>query len=323
MATAESPGGEGIRLCLVGFGRWGEKWAKVLNAHDKLAWVVEPNDQRRAKAKYLYPHTTCTAEIPVWDLEYMDGAVVATPPSTHADVVITFLENKVAVIVEKPMTTDLASARKLNKLAADMETRLLVDHTFLGAEAVMKAFKWIPEFVGKVQYSRYVWTNTSTENQEDALWNLGPHPLSIALAMARVTETEVDNFLVNFTETLRPGVQDCVDLLLLMKDGSRANIHLSNFAPEKVREFSLTGPLGTVVCRPTLDELIARVHGKDEIKSLSKGKHTPLENILGFFLNPKPMGDEYGAVGVEVVEVLEGVSQTMGQAVTLQQERMG
>jgi predicted dehydrogenase len=49
----------------------------------------------------------------------VDGVVVATPTATHADVVAEALELGVPVFVEKPLTADVASARRLAATAPD------------------------------------------------------------------------------------------------------------------------------------------------------------------------------------------------------------
>lgn len=52
-------------------------------------------------------------------LEAIDGVIVATPTATHADVVAEALELGVPVFVEKPLTADVTSARRLAAAAPD------------------------------------------------------------------------------------------------------------------------------------------------------------------------------------------------------------
>lgn len=310
MATAEAPGGENPKVCLIGFGRWGQNWAKVLNSLGMLSWVVDTDKTRRAKAAYDYPHANVHDKVPMWDLEYMDAAVVATPPEHHRQPTELCLRAGVKVLVEKPMALCPEDAVAMSNTAEDHRQRLMVDHTFLGSRTVMRALDWIPEFVGRPKHIRCVWTNKATDRPEDALWNLGPHPLSVVLTIMRQhNETALASYLVNSVSTHRPGVADAVDMTLIMEDKTLVSIHLSNFAPEKVREFSITGQKGTVVCRPTLEEVIGRPHGGKEQKSMAQERPTPMENVFRTFMDPTPMKDEHGRMGVEVVEALHRISE--------------
>ena len=303
-----------VKLGLVGYGRWGRKWARVLSEMGVLHWIVDTDESTRARARYEHPGVSVHAELPPWELAYMSGAVVATPPAHHAVPTLELLSHGVPVLVEKPMALSVEDAEAMTREAHTRVIRMMVDHTFLASKSVQIAAGWAAQDVGTVRHARYFWQNRSTGNAEDALWNLGPHPLSICLAMATARGTDVREFVVKCASTKRPDVLDAVDLTLYMEDGSLETLYLSNFGPEKVREFAVTGTEGSLVCRPTQGEAVLVPHRGEQTFQQTTGEE-PLKVILRQFLDPAPLGDECGQDALRMVRILNSVSDMMKELV--------
>jgi predicted dehydrogenase len=110
----------------------------------------------------------------------MDGYVVASPTHTHADVVGGLLGTDRPIFVEKPMTADVESARRL---ARDGAGRLFVMHKWRyhpGIEAMRAEIS--AGRVGEVlaiRTERWGWGHAHSD--VSPLWTLGPHDLSIVL----------------------------------------------------------------------------------------------------------------------------------------------
>lgn len=58
-----------------------------------------------------------------------DGAIVATPPHTHVEIGIKCIELEVPSLIEKPVSSDLASAIRLEQAAADSDVPVLIGHS--------------------------------------------------------------------------------------------------------------------------------------------------------------------------------------------------
>jgi len=113
-------------------------------------------------------------------LRGVDGVIVATPTSTHAEVVEEALMLGVPVFVEKPLTADLASARRLAELAPD---RLFVmdkwrHHPGVRELARIARSGELGEVVGI--HARRV-TLGHRYSDVDTVWIHAPHDLAIAL----------------------------------------------------------------------------------------------------------------------------------------------
>jgi predicted dehydrogenase len=110
----------GPRVALAGCGRWGRHILRDLLSLGCEVPVVARSEASRARASEGGA-TAIAADLE--SLGALDGIVVATPTSTHAEVVEEALGMGVPVYVEKPLTADVESARRL---AAAAPERLFV-----------------------------------------------------------------------------------------------------------------------------------------------------------------------------------------------------
>jgi predicted dehydrogenase len=160
------------------------------------------------------------------DLPEVDGYVVAVPTSMHADLVSEVLRFGSPVFVEKPMTADVESARRLAS-----EQHLFVMDKWRyhpGVEALRDLTAsgrfGAPSLVTTTRHSRF-----NPHLDVDAVWILAPHDLSI---------------IVEILGTLPPalsavGESDGVEaslIGLLAGDGVAAVVDVSSRAHEFVRE---------------------------------------------------------------------------------------
>lgn len=298
-----------MRVGLIGLGRWGRVWARVLRDAGVLAWGADPNPEARGMALEGDPDMETFAEVPTWDLGSVNGVVVATPPDTHREIVVDLLGRNIPVLVEKPMATSLDDAVAMSDAAEDASTRLVVDHTFLYNRSVNVARRWVEDRIGPVRYSAFRWTNVTTSRDEGALWNLGPHPFSILGALRAWSRPA--HFEAVGMETRRAGVFDVAEVFVHHRDGSVDRVSVSNFGPTKDREFVVVGTEGSVVCRPTMYEVdfVAADGTRERVQD--RGVE-PLRACLERFLSAEPLHDECGADGVSVVSMIERAAARMG-----------
>jgi len=116
-----------VRIAVVGMGLMGTRFAEVLASlpGTDLAAVVDTSDAARRRAASAFGVRTVAA---VTDLDPgdVDGVVIALPDSAHRQATVRALERDLAVLVEKPLATDVADAEAI--VAAGRGRLLMVGH---------------------------------------------------------------------------------------------------------------------------------------------------------------------------------------------------
>ena len=165
------------RVALVGCGRWGRHILRDLIALGCEAPVVARSEASRERAREGGA-TEIVADIA--SLAAVDGVVVATPTATHAEVAEEALGLGVPVFVEKPLTAEVDSARRVAAIAPD---RLFVmdkwrHHPGVRELARIAQSGELGPVVGI--HARRVGLG-HPYSDVNAIWILAPHDLSIAL----------------------------------------------------------------------------------------------------------------------------------------------
>ena len=167
-----------LRIGLIGCGNWGRHILRDLLSLGTEVHVVTPSAETREQAveRGASRATTTIGELG----GRFDGFVVATPSATHAAVVEELLPAGRPIFVEKPLTTDVASARRLCASAPD---RIFVMDKWRyhpGVEALGSMAR-AGEFgrILAIRTYRLGWGNPHRDS--DAAWHLMPHDCSITL----------------------------------------------------------------------------------------------------------------------------------------------
>ena len=164
------------RIALVGCGRWGRNILRDLLALGAAVTVVDPDAAARAAAR------AAGAGVALAELDGLgaiDGAVVATPTSSHAAAIEVLLARAVPLFCEKPLT---AEPRDAAHLAARAGGHLFVMDKWRyhpGVEALAALAR--SGELGPVIGLRTTRLGRHTHADVDAVWILAPHDLSIAL----------------------------------------------------------------------------------------------------------------------------------------------
>lgn len=107
-----------VNLAIVGYGDLArsvyEPSIAALAPEVQLAGVVEVDVARRRAAQAAHPNTpTCSSVEELLSRSSIDGVLIATPPTTHADIAVTAFDAGVAVYVEKPLATETDEGRRI------------------------------------------------------------------------------------------------------------------------------------------------------------------------------------------------------------------
>lgn len=238
-----------VRIALIGFGYWGPNYARVLHELPgvQLVLVCDRDSGRVAQVRERYAGVdTCSQPDDVFGRADVDAVVIATPASTHQDLVRSALESGRHVLVEKPMALEVSGSDALCDLAEAAGRILMVGYTFLYNAAVRKMKECMaPDQFGRPYYLHATRTNLGPIRQDvNALWDLAPHDVSIF------------NYLLDEQPqwasavgacVLRTGRADIGFATLGYANDVVGNIHVSWADPNKVREVVAVGSHRRVV----------------------------------------------------------------------------
>ena len=168
------------------------------------------------------------------------AVVVATPVPTHYELAKRALEAGKHVLVEKPPAMKAAEIDELVALADERDLVLMPGHLLLYHPAVRKLKELID--AGDLGDVLCVYGNRQNlgivRTNENALWSLGVHDLSVIL---HLLDEEPSEAVAHGNAFLTPGVEDVVFCYLRFPSGKIAHMHLSWLDPHKMRKLTVVG----------------------------------------------------------------------------------
>jgi predicted dehydrogenase len=263
------------QVALVGCGIWGAKILGQLCDLDVAVVVVDPSTSARTHARQRNAqHASSIEDVP--EREAIAGWVVATPATTHAQVLDTIAKTAAPdarVFCEKPFTVDLASAERL---AAVFGERCSLGHIWRyhpGVELLgTLARDGAVGAIHGVRTTRANWTSPRTDT--DTIWNMVPHDITIAIEiLGRIPRPRAA--VVDTTAGRALGIW----ALLGGGDEPFLVVEASNRVADKRREIRVHGADGVVVL-PSLEvDFVDVWRGNDAAPRVERVAFTPQEPL--------------------------------------------
>jgi predicted dehydrogenase len=260
---------------LVGFGYWGPNLARNISSSKnfELRYIVESDIDKHEKILKLYPHVKILTTIEkIQDIgDQIDVGVIATPTSTHFQLVKAFLHIDCHVWVEKPFTKGVMESEELLAIAEQKALKIFVDHTYLYTAAVATMKTLMPE-VGEITYISSTRSNFGIiQRDTSVIWDLAVHDLSIAQYLVG---SEPINVIAKATTPFR-GIQDSVATLIIEFATFNFTIYVNWLSPFKVRDFILGGTAKTLYFNDAKTDDKVRVYSQS-IEDLPKFGQTDI-----------------------------------------------
>ncbi len=232
-----------VRIGVVGLGYWGPNIARnFANLPDaELRWCCDGSDAARARIAPMFPASRMSDSLDelLADPE-LDAIALATPVPTHADLAVRVLAAGKHCFIEKPLAQSVADAQRVLDAAERSGRTLMVGH-LLEYHPGLRKLKELTDS-GELGDIYYIYGNRlnlgKLRADENALWSLGAHDISVLLALAGEEPVEM---VANGASYVRPGVEDVVFAFLRFPSGLTAHLHLSWLDPHKERRFTVVG----------------------------------------------------------------------------------
>lgn len=241
------PKSSAVKTAVVGCGYWGKNLVRNFERLSDLRICCDTSDSTRTLIAATYPHVRVTAEYQaVLDNPEIEALVLATPARTHASMAIHALRSGKHVFVEKPLALNTEDAEAIVATADEMQRILMVGHLLVYHPAI----EFLKDLVDRGQLGDVLYMYSQRVNlgkvrsDENALWSLAPHDISILLHLMGEEPSEVS---ATGQAYLQSHIDDVVFATLHFPSGRIAHIHVSWLDPHKERCLTVVGSRKMVV----------------------------------------------------------------------------
>ena len=298
--------GATVSLGLIGAGPWGRNYIRTVAAVEgvKLVRLASRNPE---STRLVEPGCLISRQWrEVAEARDIDGVIIASPPDLHAEMTARALDAGQAVLVEKPLTLDLAQARNLLRLAERCGGFVLVDHIHL----FHPAYRRLKALAGDLGPPRRVrgWAGNRGPFRRDTpvLWDWGAHDVAMCLDLLGQLPAAVSARRREHRRT-ETGTEETVRLDLDFPGGARARIELSNLLDEKRRRFEVRFDRATLVYDDLAPQKLKRLRPGECDEAIPVDAALPLTVAVQAFADAIRTGSrslESLRLGVDVVSVL-------------------
>ena len=226
---------------VAGLGYWGPNLARNFDELGVLSALCDLDPALRERFAARYPNARVYADFnELLGDESVVAVVVATPVPTHYELAKRALHAGKHVLVEKPPAMHAPEIDELVALAAERKLVLMPGHLLLYHPGVRKLKEVIDS--GELGEVLCVYGNRQNlgivRTNENALWSLGVHDLSVILYLL---DEEPSECVAHGRDFLTDGVEDVVFCYLRFPSGKIAHMHLSWLDPHKMRKITVVG----------------------------------------------------------------------------------
>ena len=233
MDSAPSP-----KIAVVGCGYWGSNHARTLSELGALCAVSDRHLERADNLAARHGVKAMEFEAVLAD-PAIDGVVLALPPQYHADAAVAVLEAGKHLLVEKPIALSVADARRVVDAAQRTGLVAMTGHVLRFHPAFEALEQMIAE--GKLGEVRYIHSHRvglgRFHAENDALWDIAPHDLSLILAITGEKPADVRGV----GSAMLNRLSDFAHLHLQFPGGVRSHVFASRLNPYRERKLTVIG----------------------------------------------------------------------------------
>lgn len=240
-----------VSTAVIGAGDWGKNHVRKFHELGALAAICEQCPNIVSKMQTDYGVEAKNFEDIINDDDVKALALI-TPATTHKDLALRALEKGKHIFIEKPIALTSKDAEAIAKTANDNSRILMVGHLL----QYHPCFQKLKELVksGKLGKIRHIHARRFNigkfREQENVLWDLGPHDVSMVLSIVDDLPTDIHTTSSNY---LLDDISDFATIQLRFPGNINAEISLSWLAPQKEHRFIVVGDKAMAVFDDTLE----------------------------------------------------------------------
>lgn len=276
-----------LRVGLFGLGRWGTNILNTLKTMEGVEVAFAYDPMKNPSFPPLVrgertPFPPAKGDLPAGQAG-VQGVIVATPGSTHAEVALPFIKAGIPTYIEKPLTLSMADARKLERAAKKSGALIFCGHLHLYNPAYQVA-KQHAQHAGKLRYISFEGMNNGPFRDDmSAMWDWASH--DVYLAMDLLGGQLPKSVQAWGIAALRPktNLYDFSLIKMMFAGGVEAISMTSWLSPEKRKNVTIVGESDSIVFDDTLSSNKVTLY-----KGLVPGLTSPDKGRRGGVLRQEP-----------------------------------
>ena len=252
-------------IAVVGLGYWGPNLARCVASSRNLQ-ITYLVDSKSAALKRLPEDIRNGAKL-VANLEEpledpnLDGLILATPASTHSQMVDMSLERDLHLYIEKPLMFNSGLWNRARAIVEHGPRVIFPGYLYFFNNLVKQALEVIQSgLIGEIVHISSSRRNYGPIRSDvSAAWDLLVHDLSIA---KKLTQSSFRRVLATGQSWTSHGVWDNVSASIELVDGVTMDSNVSWLFPRKERLFVVQGAKGVLVMEETNPDAPLRVFSR-------------------------------------------------------------
>jgi len=229
------------KVAVAGAGYWGVNHIRNYKQMGLLEAVCDTDKACLSRVSERYPDLRIeTSFANLISDPALDGIVIATPAESHYRLARQALEAGKNVLVEKPLTLDVADGEDLVELARKRQLILMVGHLLEYHPAVLRLRQLISD--GALGDLRYIYSSRlnlgKVRREENILWSFAPHDIAIIL---RILGQEPIAVSATGGAYLQAKIADVTLTHLEFANGVQSHIFVSWLHPYKEQRLVVIG----------------------------------------------------------------------------------
>jgi UDP-N-acetylglucosamine 3-dehydrogenase len=303
-----------LAAAVIGLGSMGMNHVRIYDEMDgvRLAAVADISPEQRRLAsedrdlRAYEDYRRMLAE------ERIDLLSVCVPTRLHLEVALATVEQRIPLLVEKPIAAGLQEGREMARAAHDAAVPLMIGHVERFNPAVLELKRQLEsDRLGRVFQVHARRTGPFPKRVRDVgvVHDLAPHDIDI---MRFLLESEVERVYAETEQRISTEHEDMLSGLLRFRNGVVGVLEVNWLTPIKVRKLSVLGEKGLFTVDYLDQELL--FYSKEETAGpptqIPLQKREPLRVELEAFVEavrlgePPPVGPREGLAALEIASHL-------------------
>lgn len=272
-----------FQMGVFGAGAWARNIVRLLAARGDVH-VAAILAREAAKPREGFPRAPIYDDVEtLLDRHALDGAVIATPPGSHAALCIAALNRGVPCFVEKPAALSLHDMERICAASIGADVPVVVDYLHLYSTAFQQLRTEVQKRGRPLKIAALAGNPAPAPRDCSVLWDWGAHDAAMIHACLGAGEVAVESARVRPQGTGFDSVR-----LALRWGGVPVRLKFSQRLPRKARHFSVqfADEILVYTDRPVPSVTCHRRGGPGDCPTvLAGGPENPLGAALDSFLN--------------------------------------